>query len=526
MDVVTAAEMRTLDQTAIKEYGIPGIVLMENAGLRIVETIRQGNFGERIMIVAGSGNNGGDGFVVARHLYQEKKVSVWITASPADYSGDALINLKILTKLGITVRCLRDETVWRDFIQTLQSADLIVDAIFGTGLARPLDDFYQQLIRQLNLSPAAVLAVDLPSGINADTGRSLGAAVQADLTVTFALPKLGHFLFPGAAHRGRLQVVDIGIPPALLTAHSRTVLTADSIRPLLPDRESNSHKGTFGTVLLVAGSQGMPGAAVLAAAAALRGGCGLLQLAVPRSIQAVVAAQAAEVITIPLPVDESGQLEAAALTVLREKWRQCQAAAIGPGLTQSEHLLPLLAGLLQECNLPLVLDADALNLLALAPELLPGSRRAPTILTPHPGEAARLLKVTAKEVQADRLAAAQELAKRFQSTVVLKGAHTIVADPAGTLAINSSGNNGMATAGSGDVLTGLTTSLLAQGLAAGEAARLAVYWHGLAGDLAAAALGCPSLVAHDLIDFLPQAYLEINKIHIKEECSTEQQRKL
>ncbi|HZK24565.1 MAG TPA: NAD(P)H-hydrate dehydratase [Oscillospiraceae bacterium] len=511
MNVVTAAEMRAIDQKAIAEYGIPGIVLMENAGLRLVEAIRQGQYGERIMIIAGCGNNGGDGFVAARHLSAEKDVSVWITAHPEEYSGDALLNLKILEKLGMTVHCLRDKTVWRDFSLALPRANLVVDAIFGTGLSRPLDEFYQQLIQQLNECASAVMAVDLPSGINADTGHDLGAAVRADVTVTFALPKLGHFLYPGAAKRGRLQVVNIGIPPALLSGYSHTLLTSTTVH--LPEREANSHKGTFGTVLLVAGSPGFSGAAVLSAAAALRGGCGLVQLAIPRSIHSMVAAQAVEAITVSLPVDQTGQLQATALTMLQEKWPQCHAVAIGPGLTQREQLLPLLAGLLKECNLPVVLDADALNLLTLAPELL-RERQAPTILTPHPGEAARLLGQTTQEVQTDRLAAAQYLAKHFRSTVVLKGAHTIVADPDGAAAINSSGNNGMATAGSGDVLTGLLVSLVAQGLPAAQAARLAVYWHGLAGDLAAHALGKASLVARDLLDYLPQAYLEISKIDI------------
>ncbi|MCR3922088.1 MAG: NAD(P)H-hydrate dehydratase [Firmicutes bacterium] len=513
MDVVTAAEMRAMDAAAIDEYGLLGVILMENAGLRLADTIRQGAYGHRVIIVAGRGNNGGDGFVVARHLHKEKDVAVWTCNRAEEYSGNALINLNVLHNLGIPIHCLCDEGVGIAFAEALQNADLVVDAIFGTGLTRTVSGIYQEVINTINKCRTPVLAVDIPSGVCADTGQVLGVAVQAAVTVTFALPKLGHYLHPGATHRGRLHVVEIGIPPALLTHHAVTLLSSAFVRNLLPDRPADGHKGSFGTVLLVAGSANMSGAAALAAVAALRGGCGLLYAAVPSTIQATVATQVTEAITIPLPVTTDGKMQSAAIEVLRQYWSSCQVIAIGPGLTQSTTLLPLMAGILQECDVPVVLDADALTLLAQSPEIL-RNRQATTVLTPHPGEAARLLGQSVAQIQADRMACARELATRFSSTVVLKGAYSIIADPQGTASINTTGNSGMATAGSGDVLTGLVASLLAQGLAVAHATRLAVHLHGLAGDLAAVTTGEPSLLARDVINHIPKAYLEIGKIHI------------
>ncbi|NLZ93844.1 MAG: NAD(P)H-hydrate dehydratase [Firmicutes bacterium] len=508
MKIVSAAEMRSMDQAAINDYSIPGVVLMENAGLRLAEVIRKGNYGLHIMVVAGSGNNGGDGFVVARHLSQEKNVSVWLTVREEDYSGDALTNLKILKKMGVKINSVYKKEMLADFIAELQKADLVVDALFGTGLCREVSGIYYDIIHSINQSKIPVIAVDIPSGVCADTGQILGIAIKARETVTFALPKLGHFLYPGADQVGVLHVKKISIPAVLEEKGSVQLLTSELISLLVPSRRSDSHKGTFGAVLLVAGSSGMSGAATLAARAALRGGCGLLYAAVPGSIQSVVAAQVAEAITIPLPVNAAGQLDATALTTLLKRSVNCQAVAVGPGLTQEQELLPLIAGLVRECKVPLVLDADALNLLALAPEALQ-ERQAPTIITPHPGEAARLLGSTVAEIQRNRLRSARELAARFGSTVILKGAYSIIAESNGTAAINPTGNNGMATAGSGDVLTGLAASLLAQGVTSAQAAQTAAYLHGLAADLAVKEIGERSLLASDIVRYIPQAYLAV-----------------
>jgi hydroxyethylthiazole kinase-like uncharacterized protein yjeF len=518
MNVVTAAEMRAIDARAINEFKIPGMVLMENAGIRLAERIRKMTPGKRIVIVAGGGNNGGDGFVAARHLYREKEVTVWTALLDDKYGGDALANLKIIRKLNIPVSCLREDGAFAAFKSALGEADLIVDAVFGTGLSRELDSFYRKIIESVNESPADVIAVDIPSGIAADSGRVMGAAVRAQWTITFALPKAGHFLYPGAGYRGRLEVAEIGIPQVLLESYPLSLMTAAGAAELLPPRPDDSHKGTFGSVLLVNGSRSMPGAAVLSALAALRGGCGLLYAAVPQSIATVLGSRVPEAIPVLLPETAAGAFGSEVPTVLRDLWGRCRALGVGCGLSTEKTLLPLLEAIFQECPLPVVADADALNLLAAHPDIIDG-RKAPTVLTPHPGEAARLLGTTAKQVQQDRLGSAKNIAARFNAVAVLKGAHTIIATPDGRAAFNTTGNSGMATAGSGDVLTGLLTSLLAQGMEDFAAARLAVYLHGLAADLAVEKSGRRALMAGDIADYIPQAYLRCEKINIERELN-------
>ncbi|MCW3490572.1 NAD(P)H-hydrate dehydratase [Dethiobacter alkaliphilus] len=512
MDIVTAAQMQEIDRRAIEEYKIPGVVLMENAGLCLVEAINRLGCGPRIVVVAGKGNNGGDGFVVARHLSPHKNLTVWTTADTSEYRGDALINLNILHKLEIPCTNLRQDHALAALEAELAAADLVVDALLGTGVTREVDSFYADIIRLINKAPAPVLAVDIPSGISADTGQVLGEAVQADFTVTFALPKRGLLLFPGAGHAGRLEIADIGIPRPLLTGHGLAMLTKEQVASAMPGRSANTHKGTFGSALLIAGSRGMSGAATLSARAALRGGCGLVYAATPQSVQPMVASQVAEAITLPLPENEGGRLHASALPLLRERWQSCRSLAVGPGLAEDEETLWLLATILAECPLPVVLDAGALNLLAKKPQLMDG-RKAPVILTPHPGEAARLLDTTVSQVESHRLQAARELCTAYRSTVVLKGAHTLVATENEAF-LNVTGNSGMASAGSGDVLTGLLVSLLAQGMSTQKAACAAVYLHGLAADLAVENISKAALVAGDIIDHISLAYLQTEKIHM------------
>jgi NAD(P)H-hydrate epimerase len=513
MDIVTGAEMRVLDERAMSDFGLPGMLLMENAGLRVAEAVRNFSRCRRITVLAGRGNNGGDGLVAARHLRRSMQVSVWLAAPPAAYRGDALANLIILQRLGADCRVADNESALQKLETELRGTDLVVDALLGTGLTRRPDSPYAEIIRLVNESGAAVLAVDIPSGVCADSGRVAGEAIRADVTVTFALPKLGLLLFPGAACTGRLEVADIGIPEQLLSGHDLRLLTRETVRRLLPYRVPDGHKGSFGKVLLVSGSAGMSGAAVLSARAVLRGGAGAAVVAVPQAVQAQVAVQVPEAITLALPDTKRGTISPEALDSLRRQWAVCNVAAVGPGLSVDGEILPVLAGVLRECPLPLVLDADALNLLARSPAVF-RERTTATVLTPHPGEAARLLDCDTAAVQADRPAAARELAVRFQSVVVLKGAHTLVAAPEGEMVLNVTGNSGMATAGSGDVLTGLLAALLAQRLSPFAAASLAVYLHGLAGDLAASVRGEASLTAGDIVESLPQAYLEIKKINM------------
>jgi NAD(P)H-hydrate epimerase len=513
MDIVTGAGMRLLDERATLEFGIPGIVLMENAGLRVAEAVRNFLRCRRITVLAGRGNNGGDGLVAARHLRREMDVSVWLAAPPAAFQGDALTNLNILQRLGADCRVADSETVLKALAAELSQTDLVVDALLGTGLARRPESPYAEIIRLVNASGAPVLAVDIPSGVCADSGRVAGEAVRADITITFALPKLGLLLFPGASCTGRLEVADIGIPEQLLSGHGLCLLTREAARRLLPYREPDGHKGSFGRVLLVAGSAGMSGAAVLAARSALRGGAGAVTAALPQAILTQVTVQVPEAITLALPETKRGTIAPEALDGLRRQWTECNVVAVGPGLSDDEEIVPVLAGVLQECPQPLVLDADALNLLAQYPAAFRECTAA-TVLTPHPGEAARLLGCDTAAVQADRPAAARELALRYQCVVVLKGAHTLVAGPGEPVTLNVTGNSGMATAGSGDVLTGLLAALLAQRLSPFDAASLAVYLHGLAGDLAASGKGEAGLLAGDIVESLPQAYLELKKINM------------
>ncbi len=512
MEIVTAAQMREADRRATEDFGIPGIVLMENAGLRIAETVRTLPC-TNVVILAGCGNNGGDGLVAARHLRGAKNVSVWISAEPESYHGEVRTNLNILQRLGHPLNVVRGEEDLANLAEELRWADLVIDALLGTGISRDVDFLYAEIIRLVNSSGIPVLAVDIPSGVCADTGKLLGAAVRASVTVTFALPKQGLLLFPGAAYTGRLEVVDIGIPPALLAGYGFNLLTSVEMAKLLPFRPSEGHKGTFGSVLLVAGSRGMSGAAALSARAALRGGCGLVYAAIPESIEPTLAAHAQEVITLPLPENRHGRLKAEALDILREKWASCQVVAAGPGLSRDSDVMPVLVGILHECRLPVVLDADALNLLATDPNLT-RERDGATLLTPHPGEAARMLGVTAEVVQHDRIGSVRRLAEIYNCTVILKGAHTLIADSGGSISLNVTGNSGMGTAGSGDVLAGIAAALLAQGLTVPQAARLAVYLHGLSGDHAAAAKGERPLMAGDIIEEIPQAYLELLKIQL------------
>lgn len=503
MDIVTAAEMREIDRRAIAEFDIPGIVLMENAGASVAQAVRRTG-GRRVVILCGHGNNGGDGLAAARHLRNQKEVSIWLAAPPESYRGDALINLNILRQLGHPLRELRQDNL-PVLAADLAGAKVVVDALLGTGSAREVSGMLAEVISLINSCAARVLAVDIPSGVCADSGRILGLAVRASQTITFGLPKRGLFLFPGAACAGETEVVDIGLPPPLLSGHALRLLTGESIGCRLPARPPDAHKGTFGTVLIVAGSVGMAGAAVLSARGALRGGAGLVTVATPVSAQQTVAGLVPEATTLPLPENSEGSLTPEALSLLRERWRHYSALAVGPGLSVNEDVAQVVAGILKECSLPMVLDADGLNVVAVWPEALK-KRPAPLVITPHPGEAARLLDTTSAHIQADRVTAARKLAEEFNCTAVLKGAYTLIASPGGTVALNPTGNCGMATGGSGDVLTGLLSALLAGGLKETAAAEAAVWLHGMAGDTAAAVLGRDALTAGDLINGLPQAW--------------------
>jgi len=511
MELVTAAEMRELDRAAIKGRKIPSLRLMENAGNAVAREMerRFGSLrGKTVTIVSGKGQNGGDGLVVARLLRQKGcKARVALLTAPSALKGDAAANLKRFQRAGGRCHAIdTDANLTAVLGPLLQTSDLLVDAIFGTGLNAPVKGVAASAIDRMNASSRPIVAIDLPSGLDADTGTVLGTAVTATLTVTLVRPKRGLYLGVGPNYAGVICVADIGIPTDLIATAKIpvTLLDAASIRSLLPIRHRTAHKGTFGHAGLIAGSAGKTGAAAMAAMAALRVGAGLVTVATPRSVSDVLEAKLLEAMTFPAPETEARTLSKQALESLRAFAADKTALAIGPGIGTHPDTQTLVHNLLVEVNKPMVLDADGINAVAGHREML-SRAGGPLILTPHPGEMARLLGITSAEVQRDRLGMAARLAREQHVCVVLKGAGTIVAGPDGRLAVNSTGNPGMATAGTGDVLTGIITGLLAQGLSAWDAACAGVYLHGLAGDLAASEQGEMGLIAGDVIQAIPWA---------------------
>lgn len=510
MRVATAAEMREIDRKAMDKYGIPGIVLMENAGRRVVEAVCRhlgGDVkGKVITVFVGKGNNGGDGLVVARHLLNMgADVRVLMVADPEHLKGDAAVNLDIWRKMGQKIYPIYKPNGINLVKVSLMSTDLIVDAIFGTGFRGTVNEKIGRVIQLINASGAPVISVDIPSGLEADTGRIGGQCVKAAATVTFGLPKLGMVLEQGVSVTGRMEVADISLPKPLLfdTRIKRWLLSREVVSRWLPKRQADAHKGDFGRVLIVAGSVGMGGAAMLTARACLKSGAGLVTLAIPEPLHDAVAGRIPEVMTLPLP-HAGGALSMEALNALLEKQQKIDVLAIGPGLSQSDETVKLVLELLPQVTVPTVIDADGLNALARDTAVLE-KIKAPAVLTPHPGEMARLLEMTVQEVQDNRVMLTQQCAEDWDCTVLLKGPRTLVADPAGELYINSTGNSGMATAGSGDVLTGIISGLIAQGMEVSRAAAAGAYIHGLAGDLACEQLGSHSLLAGEIIDYLPQS---------------------
>jgi NAD(P)H-hydrate epimerase len=510
MRILTCSEMREADRRAIQDVGIPARVLMENAGRAVVEAMRK-----RIddleslstVIVCGKGGNGGDGLVVLRTLASLGYDARAVVLAPFEgLSAEALDNLQSALKLGLAVESAPTADAWADALAGVASADVIVDAIFGIGLAEAPRGIYERVLEDLNALDAFGVAVDVPSGLSSDAGSIPGVAFEADLTVALGAPKVCHFLPPASEICGALEVVDIGIPPELLEGGEPRLETIDgeALAELVPRRRPNSHKGTYGHLLIVAGSVGKTGAAVMAAEAALRTGVGLVTVASAKSAIPMMATRVPEAMWEPLPETESGALARSAKPRLLELLHSRDALALGPGLGTEEETVALVHEIVAALETPAVVDADGLNALARRPDAF--STVAPSMaLTPHPGEAGRLLASTAKEVTRDRLRAVRRLARDRGAHVLLKGHRSLVSDPNGNVRVNLTGNPGMATGGTGDVLTGVVGSLLAQGVEIGDALALAAHVHGLAGDFAAAEVGKTSLVATDVIQKLPAA---------------------
>jgi ADP-dependent NAD(P)H-hydrate dehydratase / NAD(P)H-hydrate epimerase len=496
LPVLTAAEMRDADRRTI-EGGVPAGTLMERAGAAVARAVRERfPHARRVAVLCGKGNNGGDGFVAARHL-RDLDVRVLLCASRLEVTGDAAAHLSGLEHAGVVVHEVRDAAGWERVRADALQSDVVIDALLGTGLREAAAGLVGHVVADVSASVVVpVVAVDIASGLSSDSGTVPGPALRADVTVTFAAPKHGHVLPPACDRTGELVVADIGI--AAGTPSLWLLEAADAARAY-PPRRRDAHKGDFGHVLAVAGSQGKTGAAVLCATAALRAGAGLVTVATAERAQPLVAAARAELMTDGLPA--AGEAALARCLALAER---CDAAVLGPGWGASETARALAVDFFAACPAPLVCDADGLNALADASRPVWRPDRA-TVLTPHPGEMSRLLDVPTREVQADRLGAARSLAAESGAVVVLKGQRTIVAHPDGRAAVNPTGNPAMAKGGTGDALAGIVGALLARGCDAWGAATAGVFLHGRAGDLAAARTGPESLLAGDLVDALGEA---------------------
>jgi len=510
MKVVTPEQMREIDKRTINEIGIPGIVLMENAARKVTdEAVKMLGFprGKLVAVIAGKGNNGGDAFAVARQLKGEGcHVKAFVTALKKDITGDAGINLSILEKIGESPVELVDESRMEDLKNTLEKADLVVDGLLGTGLKGEVRGFIKEVINIINMAQKPVLAIDIPSGVSGETGQVLGCCIQADKTVTFALPKLGMLVHPGLDHTGELVVADIGIPSKVIEGMKIDTYITDSalVASMMPRRFKNSNKGDYGRVLIITGSEGMTGSGCLAATAALRTGAGLVYVGVPAGLVSIYDAQVMESVTIPLEDERTGRLSKRCLSRIEAEIKRMDVLAVGPGLGTGDDIFDIVARMVEMADVPLVVDADGLNVLSRDVSVLK-NLKTQMVITPHPGEMARLCGISIGEVQDNRIDVAREFAEKWKVVTVLKGARTIIALPDGTIYINPTGNAGMATAGSGDVLTGIIASLIGQGVTPWHAAVAGTYLHGMAGDNAAQVRGEHGMIAGDIVNELPYA---------------------
>jgi len=503
MKLCTAEEMRAIDDAAIGEYGIPGMVLMEDAGLRVLEAVEEIlRPDSRVRVICGRGNNGGDGFVVARHLHNRgADVQVLLLAEAAGVRGDAEANFAIARRSGVPIV---EAPSPRALNRAAEEADVLVDGILGTGAKGAVHGPALMAIRATRRCRGKTIAIDIPSGISGNDGSVLGEAVRADVTVTFALPKIGLYTYPGRAYCGDIRVADIGVPRALLEDEGlRTnVTTAADARAMLPARDPAAHKGDCGRVAILGGSPGLTGAPALAAHGALRAGAGLVTVGCAVSLNPVLEVKLTEAMTRSLPETEEGTLGEAALPGALALAEAADAVVLGPGLGRTDETLLFAREVARRCTHPLVIDADALY--ALGPRL---ERPAgcPTILTPHPGEMARLCGTSIEEVQRDRLGCARSLAKATGAVVMLKGAGTVIAAPDGEAWVNPTGSEALATGGTGDVLAGVIGAFLAGGATPLPAAVAGAYFHGAAGELAAASRSARGVIAGDVAEALGPA---------------------
>jgi len=506
MKIVTAAEMRDIDRATSDRFGVHSLTLMENAGAAVADfVLSHYSSARRIVVICGKGNNGGDGFVAARRLHQRgKHVHVILLADPSELRGDAR---EMFSKVPVPVMAVHSPEEWKtESVQLTLHADLYIDAILGTGFKPPVSGLYADAIAALNASTTPVVAVDIPSGADADVmGHQTGAVARADASVTFTAPRPAHVF--GQLTKGPTYVAPIGSPDEAITSSlGLNVITAKDIASYVAPRAPDAHKGSFGHVLVIGGSLGKSGAAAMAGMAALRAGAGLSTVATAKSVLPTVAGFHPELMTEPLAESDAGTIAMASLERLNELGEGKTVLAVGPGISRHPDTAGLVRKTVASSRIPIVLDADGLNAFADHASELNGSER-PLVLTPHPGEMARLIGSTSTAVQHDRLNIARTFAREHQLVLVLKGHRTLIAQPDGTVWVNTTGNPGMATGGPGDVLTGMVAGFIAQSPdRILDAVLAAVHLHGLAGDVARESMGEHSLVATDLLEALPEAF--------------------
>ncbi|MBI5643060.1 MAG: NAD(P)H-hydrate dehydratase [Deltaproteobacteria bacterium] len=509
MKLADSKTIQAIDKRAVEDFGIAGIQLMENAGRGAAEAVRRELSAlshKKVAIIAGKGNNGGDGFVAARHLKNSNiDVAVFSLSRLDEIKGDAGANAASWRKMGGETLIILNPGDLKKHEGALREASVIVDAIFGTGLKSNIEGLFADVIRLVNSLKKKVVAVDIPSGIDAATGKVLGAAIRADLTVTMAMPKLGLTVFPGKGYTGRLEIIDIGAPRELIedSAIRWNLITEYTLRAFIRHRGAETHKSSFGHLLILAGSPGMTGAAYMAGMGAMRIGAGLTTIGLPESLHSIMEIKTTEVMTSGLPETADKGLGPVSYGRIKELMKNKTAVVVGPGAGNRRDIFLLIEKIIKDIEVPLLIDADGLNALAENISILKDAK-TDVVLTPHPGEMSRLLKITTEEVQADRLDAAGRLSSMTGATVILKGAGSVIACNDGSVFINNTGNPGLATAGTGDVLAGMVGGLLAQGYRPQEAACAGVHIHGLAGDRVKAENGGTGMIATDLLPHIPK----------------------
>ncbi len=508
MYLVTADEMQEMDKKTINSFGLPGRVLMENAGRGAFKTFLK-EFGDlsnkKIGIMAGRGNNGGDGFVIARYLFEKEiKTTVYLLSKKQNVQGDAEANLILLDKLGVPVIEIFEKELFLDHQRSMKHNDIWIDAILGTGLNSDVRGYFKEIIEFINSRNKPVFAVDIPSGLHSDFGQPCGTCIRADATSTFAFAKIGHMIHPGIDYTGNLDVVDIGIPNQIIEQINprQKLLKEKTISGYFKQRSPEAHKGSTGHVLVIAGLMGKTGAAALSAMSAMRAGAGLVTLGIPESINSIIEPMMVEAMTCPLPETMDHCLGESSFKKIQSLLTGKKAIAIGPGIGTNDSTQKLLLKIIAESNIPIIIDADGLNCLVGCIDIFK-KIDSPVILTPHPGEMARLIDLTPGQVQKNRINCARNFAENFNVHIVLKGARTIIAHPDGQIFINSTGNPGMASGGMGDVLTGLISGFLAQNFTPESASHAGVYLHGAVADMLAETKGPFGYLASDVMNGIP-----------------------